>query len=100
MKPFALPLTWLLLGAVLTSSASAALAPQYQNPKDLDVMIAFIKQHPKVMSSLISIDLRLRTVRYSEDCVAKFVRAQKPTPPGFAGPAAPLEYSASNCPIE
>lgn len=93
-------LTLLLFGAALTSSASAALAPQYQNPKDLDVLIAFIKQHPKVMSSLISIDFRLKTVTYSEDCVAKFARAQKPTPPGWVGPAAPLEFSSSNCPIE
>jgi hypothetical protein len=96
MKPF----TLLLLGAVLTSSASAALAPQYQNAKDLDVMLAFIKQHPKVMSTLISIDFRQRTVTFGEDCVAKFARAQKPTPPGFVGPAAPLEFSSSNCPTE
>ena len=93
-------LTLLLLGAALTSSASAALAPQYQNPKDMDVMIAFIKQHPKVMSSLISIDFRLKTVTYGEDCVAKFARAQKPTPPGWVGPAAPLEFSSSTCPNE
>jgi hypothetical protein len=58
---------WLLLRAALASPASAALPPQHQNAKDLDVIVAFVKQHPKVMASLNTIDLNRRTVTFGED---------------------------------
>jgi hypothetical protein len=90
----------LFLGAALTSSVSAALPPQYQNAKDLDVIVAFVKQHPKVMASLKTIDLSRAAVTFGEECLAMFAREKRLVPPGFAGPAEPLVFSSSNCPVE
>ncbi|MEA5398758.1 hypothetical protein VB734_01710 [Synechococcus sp. BA-124 BA4] len=90
---------WLLLGAALASPASAALPPQDQNAKDLDVIVAFVKQHPKVMASLNTIDLSRRTVTFGDNCIATFAREQKTVPPGFVSPAASLVFSSSTCPI-
>jgi hypothetical protein len=88
------------LGITLAACASAALPPQYQNAKDLDVMIAFAKQHQRVISTLKSIDLQTNSVSFGEDCVARFTRTQSQFQPGLVGPAAPLVFSSSNCPLQ
>ena len=82
--------------------AFAALAPIYQNPWDLAVMVEFVKQRPLVMESLRSIDFENKAVHYGrdgKDCKAQFGR--KPAPPGppTAGPVTALEFVSSNCPI-
>ncbi len=89
-----------ILAFTAATSASAALAPQYQNVKDLEVMVAFVKQHARVASSVKSIDLRGFVVHYGEDCRAEFVRQAIERPPGWAGPQAPLVYARSNCAID
>lgn len=95
MKPF-VPL---FAGLALATACHAALPPQYQNAKDLDVMVAFIKQHAAVMSSLRSLDFQAQVIHFGKDCQAIFGRASTPKPPGWVGPADPLEFKSSNCPV-
>jgi hypothetical protein len=78
-------------------SVAAALAPVYQNEKDLDVMVAFVRSHPLVLESLRSIDLERRLVRYGSHCIARFDRPRPATT--MPGPAPALRYVGSNCPI-
>jgi hypothetical protein len=86
----------LLLVALLPCVAIAALAPVHQNPKDLSAMVAFVLSHAAVIQSLRTIDFENRTVHFGKDCVAKFGRAEGAIRPG---PAAPLEFKSSNCPV-
>ncbi len=85
-----------LATALLPCPGSAALAPVYQNPKDLSVMVAFVLKHPTVVQTLRSIDFEQKTVHFGQDCVARFGRAQAPPMPG---PAPLLEFKSSNCPV-
>lgn len=93
----ALVATWALAGA-----AQAALAPQYQNPKDLAVMVDFVHAHPQVMAQLRSIDLEHFTVHYGWDkeCRAVFGREKQEHPPGWVGPQAPLVFISATCPVD
>lgn len=74
----------------------SALPPRYQNVIDLEAMTTFIKQHPKVASSLESINVRNTTVRFGSDCKVMFKREG----PIVIGPAGPLVFKDSNCPID
>ena len=85
----------LLLCAGLTQ---AALPPQYQNEKDLDVMLSYVKSHPEVLSSLQAIDLGILTIYYGEGCSAEFTRKDMERPEGWVGPAAPLILKKNYCP--
>lgn len=78
-------------------SVSAALAPVYQNQRDLEVMVEFVRSHPLVLESLRAIDLERRLVRYGGDCIARFDRPRRATT--MPGPAPALQYVGSNCPI-
>ena len=80
--------------------AKAALAPHYQNERDLDVITNFIKIHPTIMSGLKSIDFQKYTVYFGKDCIAVFGRESTQKPPGWVGPADPLEFKNSNCPVD
>jgi hypothetical protein len=77
--------------------ASAALPPQYQNMKDLDVIVDYIREHPEVAAGLRSIDLGALTVYYSHNCQAVFGRKAIAKPPAWVGPADPLELKSSRC---
>ena len=91
----------LLLGILITSqSALAALAPKYQNAKDFDVIIAFIKTHDRVMETLVSIDFRKYVIHFDDNCEVIFTRKEVDRPQGWTGPAEPLEYLSSSCPIQ
>lgn len=91
----------LLLLLILTPGVTyAALPPRYQNMKDLNVMINFITQHEQILSSLKSIDFQNYTVHYSGECVASFEREYIPKPDGWVGPADPLVFKKSTCPID
>ncbi len=83
----------------IVQCAAAALPPRYQNIKDLDVMVDFIKAHPKVASGLRSIDMVEYTVYFGSGCKAVFGRKTTPKPPGWAGPADPLEFKKATCPV-
>lgn len=87
----------LLLAPAITY---AALPPKYQNMKDLDVIVGFIKQHEEILSTLESIDFENYTVHYRNGCVATFERETSPKFPGWVGPADPLVFKKSTCPIE
>jgi len=84
----------------VSTSSLAALPPQYQNEKDLNVMVNFIKEHPKVISSLRKIDFRAKIIYFDDACEAIFGRKHKPKPEGWVGPADPLEFKKSNCEID
>lgn len=81
-------------------AARAALPPQYQNAKDLDVMVRFIGQHDRVAASLRTIDVVNFVVHYGDGCQAVFGRRVIPKAQGWAGPADPLEFKRSNCPLD
>ncbi len=90
----------LILALLLTSQASvAALAPKYQNAKDFDVIVAFIKTHDQVMETLESIDFKKYVIHYGDDCEVVFGRKEVVRPQGWAGPAEPLEFLSSSCSI-
>ena len=86
--------------AALVGQTSAALPPQYQNANDLDVMVAFVKKHPRVAGTLKSIDMQNYIVRFDADCKAEFERQKIERPPGWAGPAAPLVLARTSCKLE
>jgi len=74
----------------------SALPPRYQNVIDLEAMTKFIKDHPKVASSLESVDVRNATVRFGSGCVVVFKREG----PIVIGPAGPLVFKESDCPVD
>ena len=78
----------------------AALPPQFQNEKDLDVMLSYVKSNPDVLSSLQAIDLGILTVYYGEGCSAEFTRKVVERPAGWTGPAEPLVLKKNFCPEE
>lgn len=79
--------------------ATAALPPQYRKQIDLETMVAFVKQYPRVMSGLEIIDLGKKQVRFGKNCVLQFERPDPEREPGWAGPAQPLEFKSSSCDI-
>ncbi len=86
-----------LLILLFSKYSFSALPPKYQNMKDFDVLIEFIKKHEKVMSTLQSIDFENFVVYFGSDCKAVFERKDIPKPFGWAGPADPLEFKTSTC---
>lgn len=86
----------IIVAAFVPLPALAALAPVHQNPKDLNVMVAFVLKHPDVVQSLRSIDFQSRTVHYGQGCIARFGRVAAPSVPG---PAPALEFKSSTCPL-
>ena len=89
-----------LLTMVVVEPAQSALPPQYQNIKDLDVMVHFVKAHAMVAESLRRIDLDGHVILFGNDCKAQFGRKHVERPAGWAGPAEPLEFVKSNCPVD
>lgn len=85
-----------LLLSLTCGPALAALAPIYQNPKDLGVMVAFVHEHPQVMQSLRAIDLERKLVHFGDGCTVQFGRVAAPAIPG---PAPALEFKSASCPI-
>jgi hypothetical protein len=84
--------------AMASPMAIAALAPIYQNDKDLTLLVDFVRSHPVVLQSLRSIDLERRQIHFSANCVARFERPRNPTM--MPGPAPALRYIGSTCPID
>lgn len=85
---------------LLSNLIVAALPPQVQQAKDLDVMTTFVEKHPKVSSTLISINVYRKEIHYGEGCVAKFGRKVSYHLPGWVGPASALEFKNSTCAID
>jgi hypothetical protein len=90
----------ILLSIILlfAQSAMAALPPRYQNIKDLDVMVEYIKGHPEIAATLKAVDFSEHTIFYGNGCKAVFDRKSAVKPSGWVGPAAPLEFKRSTCP--
>jgi hypothetical protein len=82
----------------LPKMAIAALPPQYQNVKDVEVMVNYVKANPDVAATLKSIDLENKTVNYGKDCQVTFERKPSTKPVGMVGPAEPLQLKAKTCP--
>lgn len=92
-----------VIWAAWAPSAHAALLPQAQNQQDLEVMVAFIRQHDRVAITLKSIDFQRRVVHFDAECKAEFGRKPRPLPPGampMIGPAEPLVFIRSNCSLK
>lgn len=77
-----------------------ALPPSFQNIKDLKVMVKFIEDHPVIAGSLKSIDMKTKTVYFSDNCEASFGRSAVKRALGWVGPAASLRFIQSNCDIK
>lgn len=77
--------------------ASSALPPQYQDAKDLDAMVAFVKKNEHVLLTLERIDFSKVSVYYNGGCEARFKRKGFPKFPGWVGPADPLVFYKSTC---
>ena len=86
------------LGLVLVQPAFSVLPPQYQNAKDLDVMVAYVKQHPTVAAAIKSIDMQRYVVHFGAACRAQFARAASTS--NRPGPAAALQFESANCPVD
>jgi hypothetical protein len=86
------------VGSVLIPPVMAALPPQYQNVKDLEVMVNYVKANPDVAATVKSIDLQNKTVNYGQDCQATFERRLSTKPMGWVGPAEPLQFKTIYCP--
>jgi len=78
----------------------AALPPQHQNIKDLAVMVDFVKSHPKVAATIRKISVVDRKVYFGAGCKAVFVRKSSAKPVGWVGPADPLVFKRSTCPLD
>ena len=89
-------LAWMLV--ITTGISHAALPPQFQNEKDLDVIMDYIKANTEVLSGLQAIDLGSMSVYYGDGCSARFARQYVDRPAGWTGPAAPLEFIEASCP--
>ena len=85
---------------LLMTQSYAALPPEYQNEKDLNVMVQYINKYSKVISTLQQIDFKTKTVYFGDNCWVKFARKEQHKPQGWVGPAAPLVFSKSNCKID
>lgn len=86
--------------SIITNISLAALPPEYQNEKDLKVMINFIQEHENVISTLKSVDFSAKVIHFGDGCTAKFGRRHSAKPKRWVGPADPLEFKKSNCEID
>lgn len=96
--------TLAILGAAalqLGTPAMAALAPQYQNLRDLEAMLQFLREHPRVAATVTRLDLREGAIHFGADCRAVFRRQPRPdTRPPMPGPQPPLVFESSTCPLD
>ncbi|QUS61495.1 hypothetical protein [Synechocystis sp. PCC 7338] len=95
--PALITFSFFSMAIVQRAPGIAALTPQYQNIKDLEVMVNYIKKSPNVAATLKSIDLENQTINYGQDCRIGFERKPSTKPPGWVGPAEPLQFKAVNC---
>ena len=81
----------------LSQMSHAALPPEYQNLKDLKVIVNYIEKNEKILSTLESIDFKNFTVSYNNGCIATFARKHTAKPDGWVGPADPLGFKSTSC---
>ncbi len=84
----------ILIGTV---TLFAALSPQYQNIKDLDTMVSYVKSHPKVAATLREISIVDKVIYFGAGCKVVFKRKSSLKPIGMVGPAEPLEVKRTTC---
>ena len=83
---------------LISSAATAALAPNYQNIRDLEVMLQFLREHSYVAGTVTSLDLRQYVIHFGKDCQATFEREPRDmSKPPMPGPQAPLVFKSANC---
>ena len=82
----------ILLTLLLSQYTMAALPTKYQNMRDLDAIIKFIKSHDVIMASLKSIDFEESTVYFGYRCQALFGRTKVKREQGWTGPASSFEF--------
>ncbi|MGH1372739.1 MAG: hypothetical protein ACRBBW_11920 [Cellvibrionaceae bacterium] len=95
--------TPVILGLLLNISwfsAHAALAPSVVTIRDLDVLVAFVKQHQKVADTLEMIDMRTHSILFDGDCLASFERPTSWNPMSRPGPQAEIEFKDATCSLE
>ena len=79
-------------------TVSAALPPRYQNAKDLDVLVSFVRHNEDILVTLQAIDFQNKVIYYRNGCKAIFGRRDTLNLNGGVGPAEPLEFKKSICP--
>ena len=90
-------LYWLLLAP---GAAHTALPPKYQNTKDLNIIVEFIRQHDRLLAELKRINFEDYTVHYGDGCTASFERQAMLKPTGWVGPDSPLIFKKSTCSLD
>ena len=82
---------------ILSNLLFSALPPRYQNEKDLNVMVEFVKSHAIVMNGLNSIDFDAKVIYYNQECKVYFKRESVIHPRGWVGPAEALIFDRASC---
>ena len=88
---------YFIVSVAMSVALAAALPPKYQNAKDLDVMVKYIKKNEKVLERLRYIDFQNHVIYYGRKRKAVFGRKKLYRPPGLVGPAVPLEFKRTIC---
>jgi hypothetical protein len=89
-----------LIFSIFIGISEAALPPQYQNQRDLNVMVEYIREHPIVASVLKQISLKNFTIYFDDSCEVIFGRQEIDRPYLMPGPLAPLEFKRATCPVD
>ena len=90
----------LLLVALATLSipAQSALSPTSVNLRDLNSLVNFIEQHPKVADTLQRIDFSRYTIVFDDGCEAYFVRGKTSLwSKSMPGPQPGIVFKKSTC---
>jgi len=90
------------LGACLLQAgvAQAALAPEYQNDRDMKAMIQYVHENVHRMSGIMEIHFQPYYVKWLEDgkeCVTTFERGHANHPIEWVGPAELLVPGETEC---
>jgi hypothetical protein len=64
------------LPSLIAALTLPSMAPQYQNAKDLDFIVAYIRQHAAVVSTLRLIDMQNYSVHFGAQCIVQFQRGE------------------------
>lgn len=85
---------------LLCGAASAAMAPQYRNLDDLEVMLGFLRAHAHVAATVVGLDVSASVIHFGKGCRVVFGReppdASKPPMPGAS---ARLAFRSATCPL-
>ena len=82
----------------LCFSVQAALSPAAMNSRDLDVMVKFIAEQPRVANGLEYIDFKKLSITFDSGCIAQFRKVETSFFNDLMpGPQPGIEFTKSTC---